>query len=333
MEKAHLFIGCSVGSLPFARAISDALQFDFDVNIWCQDTFKLNHTTLEDLMSELEDADFASFVFLPEDELNKKNIVKLSVRDNVLFEYGLFLGKLGKDRVSFCTILNAEMHLPTDLLGVECGRFQYPCKNLQSSVSHYCNAIRKQKEKLGENYLMCNKRNEVKNIIDNTNESDFYLANFGDKRSDIISKAKKRPDTERGNYDMYAINKYVDRYYYYHSDIFYKGETIESYQLALFPQLILCCLGDYRKRITELTDKYGTPINSNIDIYSFNNSNGDYTKNDDFMIGQEIMNGFKEFCYQFKYNKMVITCVLSKLKNKTKTSIYSYSITTIYEKE
>ena len=34
-------------------------------------------------MSELEDADFASFVFLPEDELNKKNIVKLSVRDNV----------------------------------------------------------------------------------------------------------------------------------------------------------------------------------------------------------------------------------------------------------
>lgn len=118
MEKAHLFIGCSVGSLPFARAISDDLQFDFDVNIWCQDTFKLNHTTLEDLMSELEDADFASFVFLPEDELNKKNIVKLSVRDNVLFEYGLFLGKLGKDRVSFCTILNAEMHLPTDLLGV-----------------------------------------------------------------------------------------------------------------------------------------------------------------------------------------------------------------------
>ncbi len=333
MDKSRLFIGCSVESLPIARAIGDELQFDFDVNIWYQGTFKLNHTPLENLLAELENTDFASFVFLPEDELNKKNIVKLSVRDNVLFEYGLFLGKLGKDRVSFCTILNAEMHLPTDLLGVECGRFQYPCKNLQSSIFHYCNAIRKQKEKFGENYLVCNKKNEIKNTIDNTSKTDFYLANFGDKRSEIISRAKKKPDAERGNYDKYTINKYIDRYYYYHSDIFYKGETIESYQLALFPQLILCCLGDYRKRITELTGKYGTPINSNINIYSFNNSNGDYTKNDDFRIGQEIMNGFKDFCYQFKHNEMIITCILSKLKNKNSESPYSYSITTTYEKE
>ena len=333
MKKPYLFIGCSVVSIPLARAIANELQHEFNINVWYQGTFNLNHAPLEDLIAELDRTDFASFIFFPEDELKKKDIVKLSVRDNVLFEYGLFLGKLGRNRVSFCTKLGVEMHLPTDLLGIECGKFEYPCENIQSSMSYYCDAIRKQKEILGEEYLMHKSENEVKDNIDNTDKSDFYLANFGDKRSDVISKAKKRPDAERGNYDMYAINKYVDRYYYYHSDIFYKGETIESYQLALFPQLILCCLGDYRKRITELTDKYGTPINSNIDIYSFNNSNGDYTKNDDFMIGQEIMNGFKEFCYQFKYNKMVITCVLSKLKNKTKTSIYSYSIATTYEKE
>lgn len=325
MNKPKLFIGSSVQSLPIARAINDELQFEFNVRVWNFGTFNVNYTPIEDLLEQIEQTDFASFIFFPEDKLEKKGETKLSVRDNVIFEYGLFLGRLGRDRTSFCKLKNADMHLPTDLTGINGGEFEYPCDNIQQSVSSYCNSIRKQREKIGES-----KNSKLEHDI---KEFDFYNANFGESRESILKKEKKTPIASTANYDKFSINQYIDRYYFYQSGVFYKGETQESYQLAKeFPQLILCCLGDYRNRITDLKSKFGNPINNDVDIYAFNNTNGDYLKHDDFMIGQEIMNGFKEFCYQFKNDDKIITCILSKLKGKEKKSPYSYTITTVYER-
>lgn len=327
MNKPKLFIGSSVQSLPIARAINDELQFEFDVHVWNCGTFNVNYTPIEDLLEQLEQTDFASFVFFPEDKLEKKGEMKISVRDNVIFEYGLFLGRLGRDRTSFCKLRNVDMHLPTDLFGINGGEFEYPCANIQQSVYSYCNSIRKQREKVGGSKLF-NKKLEYP-----VKESDFYNANFGESREMILIKEKKTPIASTESYDKFSINRYIDKYYFYQSGAFYKGETQESYQLAKgFPQLILCCLGDYRNRITDLKNKFGNPVNNDVDIYAFNNTDGNYLKHDDFMIGQEIMNGFKEFCYQFRSDNKIVTCVLSKLKGKEKKSPYSYTITTTYEK-
>lgn len=76
MAKPRLFIGSSVEGLPVARAIKAELDFDMDVTVWSQGVFKLSHSPLEDLSTVLENSDFASFVFLPEDnwrsEVKKK---------------------------------------------------------------------------------------------------------------------------------------------------------------------------------------------------------------------------------------------------------------------
>lgn len=327
MNNPKLFIGSSVEALPIARAINDELQFDFDIKLWNTGIFRIGYSSLEDLIKELNTTDFASFVFFPEDNLCKKNETKLSVRDNVIFEYGLFLGRLGRDRTSFCKLRNSNMHLPTDLAGINGGEFEYPCANIQQSVSSYCNEVRKQK--------MLGLINPLSDGVagDNTERFDFYKSNFGERREAILKKEKIAPASSTANYDKFSVNRYIEKYYFYQSGIFYKGETQESYQLAKeFPQLILCCLGDYRNRITDLKSKFGTPISHDIDIYSFNNTDGDYLRHDDFMIGQEIMNGVKEFCYQFKDEHKIVTCTLSKLKNKEKKSPYSYTITTTYEK-
>ena len=69
MAKPRLFIGSSVEGLPVARAIKAELDFDMDVTVWSQGVFKLSHSPLEDLSTVLENSDFASFVFLPEDKL------------------------------------------------------------------------------------------------------------------------------------------------------------------------------------------------------------------------------------------------------------------------
>lgn len=144
MSKPKLFIGSSVAGLPIARAIQAELEYDMEVKIWDQGVFKLSHTPLEDLSSVLEETDFASFIFLPEDKLEIKGEETTAIRDNVVFELGLFYGKLGRNRVSFVMPRGYDFHLPTDLTGINAGTFEYPCSNLYASVGTYCEQIRQQ---------------------------------------------------------------------------------------------------------------------------------------------------------------------------------------------
>ena len=144
MAKPRLFIGSSVEGLPVARAIKAELDFDMDVTVWSQGVFKLSHSPLEDLSTVLENSDFASFVFLPEDKLEIRGEEKTTVRDNVVFELGLFYGKLGRDRVSYIMPRGYDLHLPSDLTGVTGGTFESPNTNMQASVGSYCEQIRMQ---------------------------------------------------------------------------------------------------------------------------------------------------------------------------------------------
>lgn len=144
MAKPTLFIGSSVEGLSVARAIKAELDFDMDVTVWSQGVFKLSHSPLEDLSTVLENSDFASFVFLPEDKLEIRGEEKATVRDNVVFELGLFYGKLGRDKVSYVMPRGYDLHLPSDLTGVTGGTFEYPNTNMQASVGTYCQQIREQ---------------------------------------------------------------------------------------------------------------------------------------------------------------------------------------------
>lgn len=148
MPKPRLFIGSSVEGLPVARAIKAELDYDMEVTVWSQGVFKLSHSPLEDLSIVLENSDFASFVFLPEDKLEIRGEEKTSVRDNVVFELGLFYGKLGRDRVSYIMPRGYDLHLPSDLTGVTGGTFEYPNTNMQASVGSYCEQIREQMRRL-----------------------------------------------------------------------------------------------------------------------------------------------------------------------------------------
>ena len=76
---------------------------------------------------------------------------------------------------------------------------------------------------------------------------------------------------------------------------------------------------------------YGEPFFNTVDIYSFDNSSSDYTKQDDFIISQEIMNGFKIFEYHFKSDKSVIKCKVSSLDDGRQIQPWAYTIATSYE--
>jgi hypothetical protein len=143
--KPRIFIGSSVEGLDVAHALQQNLEFDATVTVWTQGIFQLSSNSLDDLLTALENFDFGIFVFKPDDVLNMRADQFNVVRDNVIFELGLFFGKLGKDRVFFVQPHNSNnFHLPSDLLGVLAGKYDANRDdgNLQAALGPFCNQVR-----------------------------------------------------------------------------------------------------------------------------------------------------------------------------------------------
>src|SRR5258708_4199129 len=117
--KPKLFVGSSREQLDVARAVHEELHADAEVTGWNQGIFEFTKTTLESLLDELTNADFTVFVFTPDDIARIRNVEYQVVRDNIIFELGLALGALGRERSFIIQPTIVEpIHLPTDLLGV-----------------------------------------------------------------------------------------------------------------------------------------------------------------------------------------------------------------------
>ncbi|WP_281226518.1 TIR domain-containing protein [Flavobacterium aquiphilum] len=149
--KPKIFIGSSVAGLGVAYSIQQNLTHDADVTVWDQGVFELSKTTIESLLEILNKSDFGIFVFNEDDIATIKQETKSVVRDNVLFEFGLFIGKLTRQRVFFVIPANSELHLPTDLLGVTPGTYdaRREDNSLQAATGPVCHQIRTQVQKEG----------------------------------------------------------------------------------------------------------------------------------------------------------------------------------------
>jgi hypothetical protein len=62
--------------------------------------------------------DFGVFLFTPVDVTVMGGKTRRTVRDNVLFEVGVFMGSLGPERTFLLVPKNRDLHLPADLAGL-----------------------------------------------------------------------------------------------------------------------------------------------------------------------------------------------------------------------
>ncbi len=144
--KPRIFIGSSVESLDIANNIQELLEHESNPTVWTQGIFDLSNTALEDLIKALGSFDYAIFIFKPEDVSTIRNKNYNTVRDNVIFELGLFIGKLGKDKVFFVAPKNSkDLHLPSDLAGITYGTYnaERDDSNLLAALGPFCNQIRR----------------------------------------------------------------------------------------------------------------------------------------------------------------------------------------------
>lgn len=142
-DKVRVFIGSSVEGLEVSRCIQAELAYDYVVEIWNQGTvFGLGDSTLEALEQAVKDYDIGVFVFTPDDELVTRNESKPVARDNVIFELGLFIGKLTRFRAFIVRPGGNNVILPSDLQGITTATFDPKMPNLRASLGPACHAIR-----------------------------------------------------------------------------------------------------------------------------------------------------------------------------------------------
>jgi CAP12/Pycsar effector protein, TIR domain len=166
--KPALFIASSSEFLELASAMQENLEMVAEATVWNQDVFKLSRYNIESLQDALDSSDFGVFMFTPQDISNIRGTDKLTVRDNVLFELGLFIGKLGRER---CFIVvprgnEEEIHLPSDLLGITPALYEpnRQDKNLVAALGPAATKICRQIKSLGKRQPT--ERSDVEEVLD-----------------------------------------------------------------------------------------------------------------------------------------------------------------------
>lgn len=118
--------------------------------MWDQGEFEPGSIVLTKLEEVSQKYDFAIFIFSFDDSTEIRGEKLATVRDNVLFELGLFIGQSSTER---CFIIKPrskkDQHIAIDLAGLVTLDFDDSNDNLISSLSPACYTIRNHINKLG----------------------------------------------------------------------------------------------------------------------------------------------------------------------------------------
>lgn len=143
MIPASIFIASSSEGLPVARAVEKHFKaFGFEkVNTWKEGVFAQNQSYLESLDLAAHLFDYGIFCLTPDDIREMRNEKSEVPRDNVLFELGLFMGRLDRDRAFI--LAESSVSIPTDLKGINIGRYTTPNNDdFMTAVNQPCQTIK-----------------------------------------------------------------------------------------------------------------------------------------------------------------------------------------------
>lgn len=142
--KTRIFIASSSEALDVSYAVQDELTRDFEVTVWNQDVFRLSHDALDSLLQALDSSDAGVFILRPDDVTESRGESRFTVRDNVIFELGMFIGRLGRYRTFMLLPTTPSFDLPSDLASLITARYDADRFDRQqrAAMGSACNQIR-----------------------------------------------------------------------------------------------------------------------------------------------------------------------------------------------
>jgi len=140
-----LFVGSSSEGVSIANELQAGFKHDpFDAIVWPNGVFGPGGVAFDSLEQMAERAAFAAFVISPDDTVLSRDNEKPAPRDNVIFELGLFMGHLARERVFLVKELSSDVKIPSDLLGVTPVTYTWKQGTaVEAAIGPVCHEIRK----------------------------------------------------------------------------------------------------------------------------------------------------------------------------------------------
>ena len=230
-----LFLGSSIEGLNTAYAIQQALDYDAEPTVWSQGLFQPSQSVLFELVKSLSRFEFAVFVFSPDDTVKLRGTEFLAVRDNVIFELGLFMGALGPSRCFYLVPRSVgALHLPSDLAGITPLTYNAARSdgNLLAALGPACNEIRNAIKLHAKPAASARPADGAQSLASSTENSSEKLQRYLDSwNGEVLTKAR---ELVRTGVPMSLIE--VDEYSHPEWDafikIFYFLESVSAAILA-----------------------------------------------------------------------------------------------------
>lgn len=175
MKKPRVFIGSSTENSHIAYAIHSNIEKECEPTPWDM-MKKPPKTFMEVLCDEAEEYDFAIMVLTPNDLIEIRDKKQKITRDNIIFELGLFVGILGRERTF--SILPEEINntrFPTDLIGLTTYKYyeDRTDNNWKAALLSPCNEIKSIIKELGPRSV--SRRGDLNCKIEITDPADDFV--------------------------------------------------------------------------------------------------------------------------------------------------------------
>lgn len=210
LTRPSVFVGSSSEGKKFAIAVQAALQPDAEVITWDQGVFAPGKTFIENLIAALSRFDFAILILTPDDLVQSRSTEAFGPRDNVIFELGLFMGRLGRDRTFILQQSGCGLRIPTDLSGLTTCSYDWPRddKNYKAAVAPVSEDIRDRIQSLGKR--------------DDSLSDPFYLQRFVDAQRAEFESAlfELQNGAKRGHWIWYIFPQLAGLGKSWNSDFF-----------------------------------------------------------------------------------------------------------------
>lgn len=118
--RPRIFVGSTSEGIKLTEALRECFAVDpYEVKLWTDGIFVPGSPYIESLETEKTRSDFAVLFLAPIDRVLSRWRLSRAPRDNLIFELGLFMGAISRNRALMLVPRNAKkLKLPSDLDGI-----------------------------------------------------------------------------------------------------------------------------------------------------------------------------------------------------------------------
>jgi len=181
-RRPKLLIASSSEGVEHAKALKRLLASSIDSDVWIEGFFEAGEFTLETLEEHSREYDGALVVATADDQVTSRDRETPAPRDNLVFEFGLFVAVFGRRRALLLVEGETGVKVPTDIAGLTYIPFQRTApadEGLKSAAGEIKRLAKRWKDSLLEKERKATVERLLRLSIDEVQDRSSIRSEFG----------------------------------------------------------------------------------------------------------------------------------------------------------